>query len=503
MRRIVVMPVACLGVWMGAANAQFGRGAGDWITNGADAQRSSWIRTDAKISRESLQKPGFEFLWKLKLDANAKQSFAPPVLLNSYIGYRGFRSLAFVGVTSNKVVGIDTDLGKIEWQKQLPGDGASSACDGLMTSLTRPATAAFPGAGGGGGGLGGRSGPAKSAVGEPDEGSVILRQVAAQAAAQAAASGPGGRGRPAGPGLPPGGFSRMPSVVHTLTSDGMLNSLFVSNGEPSQPPVRFLPPNASALGLIVLDNVAYAAASRGCGVEPDAVMAVHLTSKEATMWKPDSGSIAGSVGPAVGPDGTLYVSTTGGELVALEPKTLKLKTAYKAPQPFTSSPVIFEFKDRVFIAAAAKDGRVHLLDSKALDKPAAISDVANLNSGALASWQDLSGARWILGAGSNAVVALKVIDQNGAPTLQPGWSSRDIASPVAPIIVNGVVFTTSTGSSRRVLYALDATSGKDLWNSGKAITGAIRGGGLSVGNSQVYLATDDGTFYAFGFPIEH
>jgi len=53
----------------------------------------------------------------------------------------------------------------------------------------------------------------------------------------------------------------MPSVVHTLTSDGMLNSLLVSNGEPSQPPVRFLPGNASALGLIVLDNVAYAAAS--------------------------------------------------------------------------------------------------------------------------------------------------------------------------------------------------------------------------------------------------
>jgi hypothetical protein len=491
MRRNVVMPVICLGVWMGAANAQFGRGVGDWITNGADAQRSSWIRTDAKISSESLQKPGFEFLWKLKLDANAKQSFAAPVLLNSYIGYRGFRSLAFVGVTSNKVVGIDTDLGKIEWQKQLPGDGASSACDGAMTSLTRPATAAFPAAGSGGGGLGGRSGPAKSAVGEPDEGSVILKQVAAQAAVQ--------RGRPGGPGMPPGGFQRMPSLVHTLTSDGMLNSLFVSNGEPAQPPVRFLPGNAIALGLIVIDNVAYAAASPGCGVAPDAVIAVHLTSKGVANWKPDSGSIAGSAGPAIGPDGTLYISTTGGELAALEPKTLKLKAAYKAGQPFTSSPIIFEFKDKVLIAVATKDGRVHLLDSKDLNKPAAISDAANLNAGALASWQDSSGARWILGTSGNAVVALKVADQNGAPALQPGWSSRDIASPLAPMVVNGVVFTASTG----VLYALDATSGKELWNSGSAITGAIRRGGLSAGNSQVYLATSDGTFYAFGFPIEH
>jgi PQQ-like domain len=481
-------------VWIGVAQAQFGRGVGDWMTSANDAQRSSWIRTDAKISRESLQKPGFEFLWKLKLDANAKQSFAPPVLLNSYIGYRGFRSLAFVGVTSNKLVGIDTDLGKIEWQKQLPGDGVLSACDGLMTSLTRPATAAFPAAGGGGGGFGGRGGPAKSAVGEPGEGSVILQQIAARAAAQPAAGGPGGPG-----GRPPGGFARTPSVVHTLTSDGMLNSLLVSNGEPSQPPVRFLPGNDGALGLIVIDNVAYAAASAGCGAAPDAVVAVHLTSKEAATWKPDSGSIAGSAGPAIGPDGTLYVSTTGGELAALEPKSLKLKTAYKAGQPFTSSPVIFQFKDKVLIAAATKDGRVHVLDSTALDKPVATSDAANLNSSALASWQDSAGARWILGTSGNAVVALMVLDRNGVPALHAGWSSRDISSPVAPLVVNGVVFT----ASPKVLYALDATSGKELWNSGKAITGAIRGGGLSAGNSQVYLATDDGTFYAFGFPIEH
>src|SRR5436309_119359 len=81
-------------VFMGTARAQFGRGVGDWMTGGADAQRSSWIRTDAKISKDSLQKPGFEFLWKLSLDNDAKQPFAQPVLLNSYIGYRGFRSLA-------------------------------------------------------------------------------------------------------------------------------------------------------------------------------------------------------------------------------------------------------------------------------------------------------------------------------------------------------------------------------------------------------------------------
>ncbi len=197
----------------------------------------------------------------------------------------------------------------------------------------------------------------------------------------------------------------------------------------------------------------------------------------------------------------VYVATTDGELAALEPKTLTLKTAYQAGQPFTSSPVVFEFKDKVMIAVATKDGRIHLLDTKDFDKAVAIAD-ANLASDALASWQDSAGTRWILGAGRNALVALKVVDQDGALALQSGWSSP-AAAPVAPLVVNGVGFTASTGAAPSFLYALDATTGKELWNSGKGITGAIRSGGISVGNAQVYLATADGTFYAFGFPMEH
>jgi hypothetical protein len=39
------------------------------------------------------------------------------VLLDRYIGYRGFRSLAFVGSRSDTVIAIDTDLGRVEWRK--------------------------------------------------------------------------------------------------------------------------------------------------------------------------------------------------------------------------------------------------------------------------------------------------------------------------------------------------------------------------------------------------
>src|SRR5260370_2023872 len=119
MRKIVVMSVAGLGVWMGAANAQFGRGDADWVTNGGDAQRSFWIRTDAKISKDSLEKPGFQFLWKVKFAG----ALAAPVMLDRYIGYRGFRSLGFMGSGSNGVSAVDIDLGRIEGQKQLSPEG--------------------------------------------------------------------------------------------------------------------------------------------------------------------------------------------------------------------------------------------------------------------------------------------------------------------------------------------------------------------------------------------
>src|SRR5438128_11295963 len=123
MGRATGVLVTCLGcafAWLSVARAQGGRGGADWTTSGGDAQRSSWVRTDAKISKETMQKPGFQLLWKLKLKNEPKQlnSLTPPVLLERLIGYRGFRMLGFVGGSSDKIFVIDTDLGRLEWEKQ-------------------------------------------------------------------------------------------------------------------------------------------------------------------------------------------------------------------------------------------------------------------------------------------------------------------------------------------------------------------------------------------------
>jgi outer membrane protein assembly factor BamB len=74
--------------------------------------------------------------------------------------------------------------------------------------------------------------------------------------------------------------------------------------------------------------------------------------------------------------------------------------------------------------------------------------------------------------------------------------------PQTPTIVNGVVFAVSGGDAQHpaVVYALDGSTGKDIWNSGTTVTSYTRTG-IAGGSSQMYLATHDSTVYTFGFPL--
>jgi outer membrane protein assembly factor BamB len=528
------------GYALGAISQLYAQRGTDWTTMGNDGQRSSWVRGDAKISSETMAKPGFELVWKLKLQNEARQlnSLMPPVLFDFYIGYRGFRSLGFVGGSSDRIIAVDVDMPRVEWEKSLASDSSAAAslvCPGGMTSsLTRPTFAAYPAVAAIRGF--GRGGPAKSGVGEPLEGAVTLKERPLQPPAPTSpASGAARRTAPA-----PNPFARGPQYVHAVAADGKFHSLYVSNGEEPNPPIQFLPPHANARGLMVFDNTAYVATVNGCGGVEDGIWALDLESKKVTHWK-SGGGVAGSAGFAVGPDGTLYAAGGGGELVALEPRTLMVKTSYKAGKDFTSSPVVFEYKDKDLIAVATRDGRIQLLDSAALDgKPLATTPAfssSDFATGSLASWQGSDGTRWLLApaagpvaaaAGTEsgngevrngAIVAFEVVEENGAPTLRPRWVSRDMVSPLPPAIVNGVVFALSSGefrssdpqltaaqraqrSSTAVLYALDAVTGKEVWNSGAAITAFVHSGGLSAGGGRVYVGGYDGTQYAFGFHME-
>ena len=545
MNRLSAWAVVCAGCflfWTSPARSQ-----SDWTTPGYDAQRSSWIRADPKISTTSVQGQDFKLLWKMKLDNQPRQlnSLTPPVLFDFYIGYRGFRSFGFVSGSSGKIFAIDTDLARMDWEKLLgsqPPSGSLDCPGGMTANLTRPTAAAIPplipfvGRG--------RRNPASSGVGKPNEGAVTL----------AVADGSGFRRRP----RPVSSSSRVRAapirsirglrLVYALSNDGMLHTMYVSNGQNRVPPMKFLPPNANAQGLIVVDDVAYVATTNGCGGVADGVWALDLESEKVTNWKSKSGGVAGLAGPAFGAEGTLYAATAGGAIVALEAKTLKQVGSY-APggAGFTSSPVVIDYNEKDYLAVTAKDGTIHLLDGTKLggsngrtpvDKTPAYAVGSDFVPGALATWQDSDGTKWVLapsgGAparGANfpttngqvkngAIVAWKVADENGSPSLEPGWISRDMISPLPPIVVNGVVFAASSGafrasdasmsaeqraqrSSPAKLYALDGATGKVLWESGDSISSFAPNNGLSAGAGAVYLSDYEGTLYCFGFPMEH
>jgi outer membrane protein assembly factor BamB len=499
----ILLFTGCASMWIGAAHAQFGRGTG-WSTTGGDAQRSSWIRGDAKISVDRVAKGGFGLAWKVKVPGGEP---AIATTLDSYIGYRGFRSYAVTGTISGQISVIDTDLGRIEWTKTIPGGAVKSspACSTAMTAtVVRQTFPAFP-AMGAPAGRGGRGGPAKSAVGEAGEGAVIIQQVAANTAAAEAARGRGaaaaGRGAAAagrGAGAPGAGRGAGRPIEHisVVGADGMYHQGYISNGEEPAPALQFVPTGAVARDLAFVEGMAYAATSGGCGGAPNAVWAADPESKQVVQWSPPSGDIAGG-GFAFGPDAKVYVATTTGDLVALDPKKLEAAGVYRGGQPFSGSPVIFDYKGKTMIAAPTADGHIHLVDAAGMTGSA----FAGSASGPLGYYQDASGGRWIIADTKDSVTAWKVADHGDVPALESGWTTP-IASPHGAIVMNGVVFAISD-SPNAVLHALDGATGKELWDSGKTMTAATKTGGVSGSASQVYVGTSDGTLYAFAFPIEH
>jgi hypothetical protein len=542
-----------------------GRGGTEWTTAHGDAQRSSWVRSDAKVSTASLQKPGgFQLEWKMKLHNETHQmnSLTQPVLLDRLVGFRGFKSIAVVGASADTMYAIDFDLGKPLWTFVLNYSADNEVpmstwnCPGgLMAAATRPTAASISAAAGGGaGGRGGRSG---GSVGEPGRGAPNLAEVS-QRGDRGRGGGGGGGARGRG-----GQIMGLTDAFYAMGSDGYVHGLNVSNGADLFQPVRFIPENSKPSALLLVQQdfsqngtpsaMLYTSTSGGCGGTPNGVWAVDLASKEPAPieWKTDGGNIAGSAGPTLGSKGLLFAAVgkgTGGHsdsVVALDAKTLELKdwiTVHGAD--FNSSPIIFPYKGRDLLAVAGNDGKLYLLDGGSLgganhSTPLYVTPKfsAPTENNALATWEtgSTSGTRWVLAPFSGAipasfkvtangvapnggVLAFKLAEQDGKIELQAAWASRNMISPLGPLVVNNVVFALSSGeyhggaaalqraqrSVPAVLYALDGATGKELWSSGKQITSFARSGLAAGGTngSTVFVATYDNTLYAFGFPLE-
>lgn len=518
----------------GLVHAQ-ARSAPDWTTQGFDAQRTSWVRVDPYISLDNMSK--FQFLWKLKVDNESRHgnSLTTPVALGNLMTFRGFKSLIFVGGSSNNVYGIDYDFGTLFWRthhnytagaREYAG---SATCPGGMTLPLTRATSLVPLTQLAFFGFARPPRPAKGDVGEPGKGAPQLAEIAARIAARGNRGGGDtpapapARGAAPARGTPPPARgisaqearSRGPNFVFSVAADGLLRGIIPDTGDLALAPARFLPANATATGLIWANGFVYAATANTCGGASTAVYALDFIAetKPVTTWQ--SGG-APMVGLALGTDGTVFATTGGGSsgyansVVALDGATLKLKDWLRLDSPFTSMPVVFSEGDTTYVAATS-GSRLYVLDAASLGganhrTPLFVtpdSSAVLFGNNGIATWRDAAGTRWVLAEVSSAIAAFKVVTNGGGvPVVERVWTSQKMPSPLTPIIVNGVVFALAGGNtgSNAVLYALDPSTGKELWNSGTAIT-STASAGMSAGTGQVHVVTSDNTVYAFGIPL--
>lgn len=228
-----------------------------------------------------------------------------------------------------------------------------------------------------------------------------------------------------------------------------------------------------------------------------------------------------------------------------------------------SSPVWFAHRNFNLLAGGGKEGTLYFLNADELgakdhQTPLATYRLSNDEHayeengiwGGLSSWRDESGDTWVYvpvwGAISKDapkfprtngptpdgnIMAFKVALDNISkqPALEPVWVSRDFNRPEPVVISNGVVFAISTGenplqttgtrvvysnqrllsdtersakTSHVVLYALDAKTGKALFDSGDAITGWARFSGLALADGRVYVVDHDSRVHCFGLKTE-
>jgi outer membrane protein assembly factor BamB len=419
--------------------------AADWPTDGGDSKRDAWQRHESILNKENVA--GLKLLWKVKLENEPREmhSLFPPLIAGEVKTSSGTKQIAIDAGSSDNVYAVDVAAGAVLWKKHFP------------YKSDRPQL--------------------------PGRGPLC----------------PGGL--VATPVLGPGSDSGA-RTVYAASSDGMLHSLNVADGEDVAPPTKFLPPNSKAYSLNLHDNVIYSTTAQGCGGPNNGVYAIDLSSpdKKVTSFIPGGGGgLWGRSGAAIGSDGTVYTPTGDGpfdpahhefseSLIAVTPKNLKLKDYYsptnaafmwKRDLDMNVTPAIFTYEGRDLVVTSSKECRIFLLDSKSLGgadhrtplfrSPLMCNEEVNFASagvwGSMATWEDESGARWVLspfwgplypdfkvpvsyGTVTNgAIMALKVEDKGGRPVLTPAWMSRDMDLAEPPVIANGIVFAYGNGEN--------------------------------------------------------
>ena len=257
MQRLLLSVVGAIGVaaaWGAGPHAQTAARA-NWLTDGADPQRTSWQRHETLISPASVK--NMTLLWKVKLDNQPREMhnlFAPLILGDLQLA-SGTREIAVVAGISDNIYGIDVEQGTQIWKRHF---------DSTFDDTGRSGGPLCPG------------GQTATPIAVPTD--------------------------------TPGKY-----VVYAISWDGRLRTLDPATGREIARAEPFLPPNGKPYSLNLFNNVLYTTTAQGCGGTPNQFYAYDLATKKVGSFNPGSGGMWPRLGPSIGKDGSVYAGSGDGD----------------------------------------------------------------------------------------------------------------------------------------------------------------------------------------------
>ena len=486
--------------------------AADWPMFAHDPMRTGWASEETSLSAQNVSR--LELKWKVKVDNEPKylSALTAPVVAADIDTSEGTRTLVYVAGISNSFYALDSANGAVVWSRKFESRLTTTGGAYQNTFLCPNGITATP------------------AI---DRGTRTVYVIGKDGRLYGLDLATGQDKFPPITFVAP--FSKdwslnlVDGIVYTSLSQGCgdgtsgFYSIDVSN--PHHPLVRrLLLSSTDSAGIWGRGGPVVGANHRIYGFTADGI------------FDPHAGEFSSSVVAAHLPELELADYFAPGDWQQITKKDLDMGSA---------SPVWFTYKNFNLLAGGGKQGLVYLMDGDSLGgkdhqsplfvTPLLGNDDQSFNEkgiwGALSYWRDESGESWIyvpiwgpvskmapkfpLTNGPNphgSIMAFKVATDPASkkPILQPAWVSGDFDLPDPVIVANGVVFALSTGENANqlkdrladtkpaVLYALDAKTGRELYNSGSAITGWVHFSGLALADGNVYAVDHDSRVYCFG-----
>jgi outer membrane protein assembly factor BamB len=518
---LIVMALACVLNWGTPPQAQSANTT-DWLTDGGDIERTGWQRNETILSTTSVK--NMKLLWKTRLDNEPRQmhNLLPALIASNVKTAGGEKQIVLVtGVTDN-LYALDAETGEQIWKLRFESNWTPPAMGGRGGGVLCP------------GGITATPviGPGKAA------GDYIVYAASWDGRLRRVDLATGKEIVEPAKFMPPNGkpyaLNLYKNAIYVHTAQGCGGN-----------------PNMVYIYDLATEKVgAWGPAGGGMwgrtggAIDSKGVM---YTGTGDGPWNPENGVYGnGIIGVKQDP-----VTKAGKLADYFAPKNAEW--LFKRDLDMQVSCAIFKYKGKELMVDAGKEGVMYLMDTESIGgddhrtplytTPLYCNEEVNFASagvwGSLATWEDAKGTRWVLSpfwgpkhskfkapiehgvVKKGAVVAFKVEDKAGKYMLTPAWISRDMNRAEPPVIANGVIFAYGSGedtdqaaydiglaynraeyriknSTKAVLYALDAQTGKELWSSGDQIASWNHWGGLSIANGRVYINTFDGYQYCFG-----